>query len=419
MATRATATARGVRRGQLTGALLLVTMAATTGCNALDNLLEVELPGQIASVDAESPGKASTLLEGGVTLFNAALVLQIYYGGQLGDEFIVRGAPNIETRAFPLGPDEAHYGTLARARWQNDRTLTLLEGWSDAEVANRTSLIARAAVFAGYSNLLMGEAFCTAALDGGPEIQAQELFVRADARFTQAMQAATVAGTTAMLNLARVGRARARLNLGRLPDAKADAILVPSGFKELALYPATVSGVNENLIHVHNYLTNITAIDAAYWDVRFAGVPDPRVGVVNTGQNAASGAPLWRATKYSTRSSPVELGTWEEAQLIVAEADAAAGNLSDAVAIINLLHTRAGLPGFGGGTQAEVRAQIMYERRAELFVEGHHLGDYRRYQLPFVPAAGAIYPYAPGYVYGNARCFPLPLSERNSNPNID
>jgi starch-binding outer membrane protein, SusD/RagB family len=55
------------------------------------------------------------------------------------------------------------------------------------------------------------------------------------------------------------------------------------------------------------------------------------------------------------------------------------------------------------------------ERARELFLEGHHLSDMRRFNLPQIPAPGTN--YRQGGIYGDARCFPLPEVERNSNPN--
>jgi hypothetical protein len=71
----------------------------------------------------------------------------------------------------------------------------------------------------------------------------------------------------------------------------------------------------------------------------------------------------------------------------------------------------------GSKTAAEVRADIIEERRRELFLEGHRLGDIRRYQLPLNPAVGAAYA-AGGGTYGTQTCFPLPDVERINNPNI-
>ena len=62
-------------------------------------------------------------------------------------------------------------------------------------------------------------------------------------------------------------------------------------------------------------------------------------------------------------------------------------------------------------------ADIVEQRRRELFLEGHRLGDIRRLGLPFSPAAGA--PYVNGGTYADQSCFPLPNVERINNPNLD
>jgi starch-binding outer membrane protein, SusD/RagB family len=62
-------------------------------------------------------------------------------------------------------------------------------------------------------------------------------------------------------------------------------------------------------------------------------------------------------------------------------------------------------------------AQLVEERRRELFLEGRRLWDVRRLDLPLVPAPGEPYEIGGGE-YGAQRCFPLPDVERNNNPNI-
>jgi hypothetical protein len=133
--------------------------------------------------------------------------------------------------------------------------------------------------------------------------------------------------------------------------------------------------------------------------------------------------------KYADRGAPIPIARTNEARLIEAEAQVAAGNLQAAVDIINALHTAAGLPPYEGTGQsaAQVLAQVIEERRRELFMEGQRLGDMNRYQLPRSPADGS--PFPNGGVYSSQACpganaagypfgFPLPDIERLNNPNI-
>jgi hypothetical protein len=146
-------------------------------------------------------------------------------------------------------------------------------------------------------------------------------------------------------------------------------------------------------------------------------VADPRVVVVDAGTSATDAdVPLFQPAKYASVDARIPIATWEEAQLILAEAMLADRNIEGAVNIINALHARVGLLPYGGGTAEEVRAQIIEERRRELFLQGHRLGDMIRYDLPVTPAPGT--PFHRGGTYGDQLCFPLPDVERNNNPNI-
>ena len=48
--------------------------------------------------------------------------------------------------------------------------LASLDGWTDAQVPNRTALIAKAAAHTGYIKVLLAEAMCTVALDSPPPL---------------------------------------------------------------------------------------------------------------------------------------------------------------------------------------------------------------------------------------------------------
>lgn len=88
----------------------------------------------------------------------------------------------------------------------------------------------------------------------------------------------------------------------------------------------------------------------------------------------ATGIVHFYQTKYPTTATPVPVATYEEAQLIIAEADIRANSLATALPIINASRTRGGqtVP-FTGTTQAQYLAELIDQRRRELFAESHHL----------------------------------------------
>ena len=165
-----------------------------------------------------------------------------------------------------------------------------------------------------------------------------------------------------------------------------------------------------------------SSVDPSYRGVTWQSVADPRVNVVDAalvGQDRTT--PIWRPTKYAAIGSPIPIARTAEAQLIVAEADNAAGNTASAVNIINALHTKANIPPYAGGTQAEVQTQIIEERRREFFLEGQRFADIIRYNIVLQPAPGTAFPVKGGLYGPNTGiqvCFPLPDVERNNNPSI-
>jgi hypothetical protein len=212
--------------------------------------------------------------------------------------------------------------------------------------------------------------------------------------------------------MAYVGRARAKLNLGDYAGAKADALLVPAGFLKNATYSATVSRRN-NLVWGDNASANrSSSIGEPYRSM----TGDPRVPVTATTTTSATGIRHFYQTKYASVSDPIPLATYEEAQLIIAEAEIRAGNLEAALPILNAERTRGAQGAFTGTTQAEYLAELINQRRRELFLESHHLGDVIRFRITLSPPAGTAYHF--GGTYGNQLCFPLPAAERLNNPLI-
>ena len=309
------------------------------------------------------------------------------------------------------------YTPLAAARASNDTAVVFLQGLTDAQVPTRTKLIGVASTYAGFSLILLGEGSCTVAINLGPELTPAQIFAEAKKRFDAAVAAATSAGDTPTLNLALLGRARAQLDLGNSTGAATDAALIPAGFIVNIGHDATVLR-RQNLVFVHTQQSNFSSVDTSIQNA-YATSKDPRIAVTSTGKTGSDGKTLIVfPSKDATVTTPQALAKYSEAQLIIAEDFTNTGNLDGAVAIINKLEAANGQPAFNPSplTKVAVLAQIIEERRRELFLEGHRLGDIRRYKLPPMPIAGA--PYVNGGVYAAQSCFPLPDVERINNPSL-
>jgi hypothetical protein len=322
------------------------------------------------------------------------------------------------------------YTPLQAARVSANNVRRLLEGWTDAQVPNRQQLIARAAAYEGWSILLLAEAFCTTVLSTvegqnfnyGTEITRQAALQEAETRLSQAIQVAQQFTDTAMRNLtnmALLGRARTRLDLNNTTGARSDAAQVPASF----VFNVTTSDISprrRNRAYTESNNQGVSSTVGA----RYRAMNDPRVPYVDLNRPNALGVPSIAQLKYTSPSTPLPLATGDEAQLIIAEVDAAnAATAGNAVAIINTFRARGNQGPYAGPVDAaSLRAEVIDQRRRELFLEGTHLGDIVRYSLTLTPATGANYPA--GGQFGTQQCvgtdtrvgLPLPDIERQNNP---
>jgi hypothetical protein len=428
-----------VRGAIVRAGLAGLSLAALAGC---DQLLEVQAPSRVQADSLKIPANAKLLVDGARAAFGCAFQAYINGAALLTDEM---EDTQLAAAAWPwdrrdwtgaLGEGYAQgtcntaqifgvYTPLQTARFSADDAIATITGFSDADVPTKAALLAQANLLAGYSRIMLGEGFCSAAIDGGPEVFPKDLFQQAEAAFTAAIGLAQTSGQAAIGSAATVGRARARLDQARLPgqpvvlakmaDAKTDAQSVASGFLYTLPYSA-LSTFAQNNIAQRNRLSLLYGVAANYRNLN-----DPRVKVTNSGQRGADAvSTVWLADKYPTVSSPIPLARYEEAQLIVAEATLAAGDAQGAITVLNTLRGRAGiaLPPYAGATDAaSVQSFLISERSRELFLEGQHFWDINRFHLPLDPAVGTPYPIKGG-TYADLRCLPLPDIERLNNPNI-
>jgi hypothetical protein len=411
----------------------VVTLLASAGCGSLDRVLAVEPLDRVPATPLESsPANARVLVNGAIADFECAFGAYVVLGGLIGDElgesrsiterkpFDQRTHTSKDRRYAVARCDQLGvYTTLQTARMSAERAILLLEAWTDTEVAQRDSLLAALHAYAGYSTLLLGEGFCTTVLSTpdtsgtvvfGGEITRDSAFRVAESRFDAAVAVAQEAGESALLNFALVGRARAKLNRGDLASARGDAVRVPSDFRHFMTASASP------LRRQNRAWEEQRAEDIVTVGILYRALGDPRVPVTDMRRNGPLGA-IFFEEKYPTAASPIRIAGGAEAQLIVAEADVAAGtaaSLENARAIIDEFRARGNQPSLTASDAATLRVALIDQRRRELFLEGQHLGDLIRYGVAFTPPAGA--PYPGGGVYGSQRCLPLPDVERDNNP---
>ncbi|MBI4419805.1 MAG: RagB/SusD family nutrient uptake outer membrane protein [Gemmatimonadetes bacterium] len=413
-----------LRRSVAGAGLVGLTLLSAVTLTSCGDLLDVELPDQVVASTLEDPQLAAVLVNGAVGDLECAFVNYAAATGALTDEFDVSTAFIAWTLwdARRILPNDGSlqgtdcnsgawsvYGPLQTARVQAERTIKRLENWTDAQVAGRIGLLSTAYAYAGYAYTLLGEGFCEMSIDVGPLLSPAAVLALAEDRFSTAITHARAANNTAILNTALVGRARVRLDLGKGPEAVADAIQVPQGFRR----DATYSAANErrwNKVYTRNQRDLYISVTAAFRNLTFGGVADPRVPVVNANRRGHDGlTPLWYQMKYRADRDPIPLASWEEAQLIIAEVQGG----QEAVDAINRIHTAVGLPPFSSTDPAQIAAQVREERRRQFFADGHRLNDMLRFNLPF-PTGQTL----AGFQYGTTTCIPLPDAERNNNPNL-
>lgn len=408
-----------MRAYNATTAIFLCSILA--GCDAL---LEVELPTRVPAEALDDPAMAAVLVGGAVADFECAYANYVAATALLTDELII-STEFIAPTSWDLRSitaDNGNLGTagcnsfgfglfqpLSTARFQADDAHSRIEAFPDGDVPGKGALLASASAYSGYGLTLLGEGFCRASVDQSAALQPRDVLAMAEQRFDVAVQEAQSAGDLDILGMARVGRARVRLNLGDMSGAASDAREVPEGFAKMSTY----SGANarrENTLWVYNHRDIMVSVDPRFRDLAVDGMPDPRVPVRDGGRVGHDGlTALWLQLKYSQVGSPIRLASWEEAQLIIAEAEGG----QSAVEAIDRVRASHGLPPFAGSAADEIQAEILEARKRGLYLEGHRLNDMLRHGVEFDSGLNHK-----GVPYGNTTCLPLPEAEILSNPNI-
>jgi hypothetical protein len=364
--------------------------------------------------------------------------------------------PGIDSRTLPEGVDHATdglYGNLQRTRGQIGEALGALQAYApDGTGALRGLLYS----LDGYVEVFLADMFCSgiplSTLDFNGDFTYQpgssttDVYRRAVAHFDSALVLAT--DSADVMNLSRVGRARALLALGDYEAAEQAVADVPDDFRYAISYSVYKEGGDDG--NFGRWLTGqagFTMTDAEGGNgLPYVSSHDPRVPSVALGNNRY-GIPMYRPAAYSAAGdTPIVLASGIEARLIEAEARLQAGDASW-LATLNALRTdgtfdtqqdaadttktdtlwHAGTAGVAGlapltdpGT-GERRVDVLFQERAYwLFLTGHRQGDLRRLVRAYGRDPRTVYPtgsYAGASGrYGDDLNAPIPADERRYNP---
>ena len=413
-------------------ALALSGAGALAACNSL---LDVNNPASVPEESLGDPALAPALAAAAIQTLQCGVVNFAATAGMLSGEYLsANGFVNnhiwewrgiVEIKGEPGGcnfgrntTSMGFYTPLQQARFQLDDTFERLNKFTDADVPNRAALMAAMRAYAGYAYLLLGEGMCEMTIDRGPKMTREETIAKAEERFTDAIARATAVNDASLLNMARVGRARARLDLKKLPEAAADAALVPAGFVRNAEFTEGGLASRENRIYNLTIRNDFLSVGDAYRYLTVNGVAgnvaDPRVRVRDAGRNGADGVTrVWQQQKFiaQTGGTPLPIASWAEAQLIFAEAVGGQQGFD----AINRVRAANSVPLLTGPvpTGQAYTDLVLEERRRQLFSEGQRYVDMLRYNLPFTKGVNRK-----GQTYSDLTCVPLPDVETRNNPNF-
>ena len=446
----------GIRelRVRLTGAGTIAAVAVVfSAVAACDSLLEVEVPGHITEPELNDSRLAEELVLSAEASFDCMLSTYVeeigrwakdFYYMNTGTGFIYTQLRTREVEDFEqvdctqTGPTRsaAIWLPLSTARAQAEQAIELVSDFSDEALDHKDFLLAKAHAYTGYTYQLAGETLCELAFDGGPLVTREGAWGIAEQHFTDALQFASQATSApdgedvgSIRDMALVGRARTRLYLRETQGVVDDASQVDLGFIRYVQTDG-ITGRRYNRIYENNNRDISTSVHPSYQNLEVEGVADPRVPLEQLGVIAFDAVTdVHTQQKYLSLGADIPFATGREAQLMIAEVQGG----QTAVNIINMLRATVedlpwvtgdhDLPVFVSSDPDEILAQVLEERRRELWLQGTKLGDMlrvlERADLPMIEGLE----FETGLnqrdqAYGSGTCYPLPLSEKDNNPNI-
>ncbi len=375
---------------------------------------------------------AAVGLDGGLAKVVSCVTRENFPSGNLLDH-----GCDINEEVGILTPDASHessaWANAQNARFVAEDGVQRMEAVLGTD-ADQDANVAKAYLWAGFANRLLGENMCKAVFDGGVADTSSAYFTRAKAHFTKAIAIATGIGSSqdVVRRAAIAGRASVEVGLGDWTSAVADAATVPYAFKfQVGFDNISIQTYNVfSFAIASNPFRSLSLWNTPYLQY-YTTVKDPRTpwkydAKYPTGELArpcCGKVPFYAEQKYVDMTAPINLATGREMILIRAEAMLRNGQWPQAIQLVNdSLRATVGVGPWNPTTLTEAWSNFKFERGIELWLEARRLGDLRRWAASGTP--GALQPLedpanAATYLDPNrSLCFPIPTSEIQTNPNL-
>lgn len=391
--------------------------------------VQVTNPGPIQATFLDNRNALTAIVNGAGRNLSESLNWTAYTGAAIARELHPAGSTGafgitVQQQNGRLTEDEGDtfWNNAQRARWTAEDAVRRTKEVLGATDAAKSVQVAQALVWAGYANRHLGENFCDCVIDGGPKEAYTVYLDRAETHFTEAIAVATAAGTTGatLATAAAAGRAGVRLLKGNLAGAATDAATVPNTFVyQMSYFTTDLDQYNRIYWASANQPYRAHTVWNTFYENYRKQTRDPRVpfdsSLTVTLGDAAVGA-LGRVrwyfqTKYPSQTARINLSSGWEMRLIEAEAKLVANDVAGAMTLINGRRIALALAPWPGADATEAWTALKRERGIEMWMEARRLGDFRRWAALNRPGASED-------MTGRALCFVIPLSEKQTNPNL-
>jgi hypothetical protein len=392
-------------------------LALVAGLGCQDSIVDLSTVGD---EELDNPEAIAPLVAGMVRTLSTAVGFLSQTGLIASREMAYGGAgedlgATLAQAAGELNPvdSDRHWNASHQARWTAEDGVRRMRSILGEEEFARSRAAAEALLYVGFSNRLLAENMCAGIIDGGPPGPRAVHFQRAVDAFSEALAIAERIGDAELTSAAHAGRASARVGLGDWGGARSDAEAVPAGFAFQARFDGGEDARSNRVAAGSTAVQRAHTAWGTFYQTYYEETTDPRVPWETDLANpmTRNGLPWLFQAKFEGEDTPIDLVSWEEMRLIVAEARLRDGDVAGAMAEIDELRAAAGVEPWPVADLESAWTALKRERGIELWLEARRLWDLHRWLQEGIPGEAED-------MTGRDTCFPIGAIEQGTNPNV-